>query len=140
LPEFQQNCGKAAETVFSATLWYQTLPYPGAKKYYDDFQKKFGTETEYHGAEAYAAAYVVADVLKRTKSVSAADIRQALVTTDVMTVFGPVKFVEYDKMKNQNKLPTYLVQWVNGKLELVWPKDLASRSYVYPINFEQTWK
>jgi branched-chain amino acid transport system substrate-binding protein len=140
LPEFQQNCGKAAETVFSATLWYQTLPYPGAKKYYDDFQKKFGTETEYHGAEAYAAAYVVADALKRTKSVSPADIRQALLTTDMMTVFGPVKFVEYDKMKNQNKLPTYLVQWLGGKLELVWPKEIASRSYVYPINFEQTWK
>ncbi len=29
LPEFRKNAGKASEGVFSATLWYQTLPYPG---------------------------------------------------------------------------------------------------------------
>ncbi|MEW6348475.1 MAG: ABC transporter substrate-binding protein [Thermodesulfobacteriota bacterium] len=140
LPEFQANCGKASESVFSATLWYQTLPYPGAKKYYDDFKAKYGKETEYHGAEAYAAAYVVADVLKRTKSTSAADIKASLAATDVKTVFGPVKFVAYEKMKNQNKLPTYLVQWIDGKLELVWPKEIASKPYVYPIKWDDVWK
>ena len=40
----------------------------------------------------------------------------------MMTVFGPVKFVSYGKETNQNKLPTYLVQWIKGKLELVWPE------------------
>ncbi len=140
LPEFAANSGKAAEKVFSATLWYQTLPYPGAQKYFDDFKAKFGKETEYHGAEAYAAAYVVADVLKRTKSTSAKDIRTALAETDMKTVFGPVKFVEYEKMKNQNKLPTYLVQWLDGKLELVWPKEIGSKPYVYPIKWEDVWK
>ena len=47
----------------------------------------------------------------------------------MMTVFGPVKFVAYDKMTNQNKLPTYLVQWIDGKLELVWPKEVASKPF-----------
>lgn len=140
LPEFQKNCGKAAEMVYSATLWYQTLPYPGAKDYYDKFMKKYGGETEYHGAEAYAAAYVIADVLKRAKSMSADDIRQALAATDMMTVFGPVKFIAYGQLKNQNKLPTYLVQWIDGKLELVWPKDVATKPYVYPIDWEKVWK
>lgn len=140
LPEFPANCGKAAEMVYSATLWYQTLPFPGAKEYYDNFVKKYGTETEYHGAEAYAAAYVIADALKRTKSTTPDDVRSALAATDMMTVFGPVKFVSYGQMKNQNKLPTYLVQWINGKLELVWPKDVATKPYVYPIEWEKIWK
>lgn len=140
LPEFQKNAGKAAENVFSATLWYQTLAYPGAKEYYDNFVKKYGVETEYHGAEAYAAAHVIADALKRTKALNPDAVKEALGATDMMTVFGPVKFIAYEKMTNQNKLPTYLVQWINGKLELVWPKDVASVPYVYPIDWEKVWK
>ena len=140
MPEFQKNAAKAANMVFSATLWYQTLPYPGAKEYFDKYVKKHGKETEYHGAEAHAAAVVIADTLKRAKSLSPDDLRQALSETDVKTVFGPVKFTAYEKMTNQNKLPTYLVQWIDGKLELVWPKDVASRPYVFPIDWEKIWK
>jgi branched-chain amino acid transport system substrate-binding protein len=137
LPEFLQNAGKAAEGVFSANLWVQTLPYPGAMNYYNNYKKLYGKNTEYHGAEAYAALYVIADVLKRAKSFSPEDIRQALAATDMMTVFGKVKFVSYDKKTNQNKLPTYLVQWINGKLECVWPKEYATAKYVYP---HKPWK
>ena len=140
LPEFPKNAGKASDLVFSATLWYQTLPFPGAKDYYDKFVKRFGMDTEYHGAEAYAAAYVIADALKRAKSLQADDVRQALAATDMMTVFGPVKFIAYDKMTNQNKLPTYLVQWIDGKLELVWPENTATKSYTYPIEWAKVWK
>ncbi len=140
LPEFPQNAGKASEKVFSATLWYQTLKYPGAMDYYNKFVSTFNKDTEYHGAEAYAAAYVIADVLKRAKSTGADDIRKALSETDMMTVFGPVKFIAYDKKTNQNRLPTYLVQWIDGRLELVWPKELATKPYVYPIDWEAVWK
>jgi len=97
-------------------------------------------ETEYHGAEAYAAAYVIADALKRTKSLQADDVRQALLATDMMTVFGPVKFIAYGKMTNQNKLPTYLVQWIDGNLELVWPENTATKPYVFPIEWAKVWK
>jgi branched-chain amino acid transport system substrate-binding protein len=137
LPEFQQNTGKASEGVFSADLWVPTLPNPGAKEYYNNYKKLFGKETEYHGAEAYAAMYVIADALKRAKSYSAEDIRQALAATDMMTAFGRVKFIAYDKKTNQNKLPTYLVQWIKGKLECVWPKEFATAKYVYP---HKPWK
>jgi branched-chain amino acid transport system substrate-binding protein len=137
LPEFLQNTGKGAEGVFSADLWVPTLPYPGAMDYYNNYKKLYGKETEYHGAEAYAAMYVIADVLKRAKSYSPEDIRQALAATDMMTVFGRVKFISYGKKSNQNKLPTYLVQWIKGKLECVWPKESATAKYVYP---HKPWK
>lgn len=140
LPEFAQNAGKSANSVFSATLWYQTLPYPGAKEYYEKFVKRYNMDTEYHGAEGYASAYVIADTLKRAKAATAEDVRESLSKTDMMTIFGPVKFVSYEKMSNQNKLPTYLVQWIDGKLELVWPKETATKPYIYPIDWEKAWK
>lgn len=137
LPEFYQNAGKATDGVFSATLWVPTLPFPGAMDYYKNYKKLHGKDTEYHGAEAYAAMFVIADVLKRTKSLSHDDIRQALASTDLKTAFGRVKFVSYGKKTNQNKVATYLVQWQKGKLECVWPKEYATAKYIYP---HKPWK
>lgn len=139
MPSFPETGGTAAEYVFSTTLWYQTLNYPGAKEYYDKFMEKYGKETEYHGAEAYASAYVMADVLSRTASLSPEDVQAALKATDMMTVFGPVKFQEYGGMTNQNSVDTYMTQWIDGKLELVWPEKAAGTPYVYPVDWEQAW-
>ncbi|MEW6720040.1 MAG: ABC transporter substrate-binding protein [Thermodesulfobacteriota bacterium] len=135
LPEFAKSAGSAADYVYSATLWVETLPFPGAKEYFNKFMKKYGSETEYHGAEAYATMYVVADALKRAKgspNVTPQAVRDALTTTDMMTAFGPVKFVSYGKKTQQNKLDTYLVQWQKGELEAVWPTKVATKKYIYP--------
>ena len=139
LPEFAENSGVASENVISATLWHQVLPFPGAMDYYKKFVAKYNKPTEYHGAEAYSACYVIADVLKRAKSFKNTDIKQALSETDMMTVFGPVKFTTWGKMKNQNKAATYVVQWLDGKLELVWPTDHATKTFVYPVDWMKTW-
>jgi branched-chain amino acid transport system substrate-binding protein len=139
LPEFQQNAGVASDDVISATLWHQILPYPGAMDYFNKFVAKYHQDTEYHGAEAYAAAYVIADTLKRAKSFKNTDVRKALSETDLLTVFGPVKFISYDKFTNQNKLSTYVVQWINNKLELVWPANLATQKFVYPVDWLKVW-
>jgi branched-chain amino acid transport system substrate-binding protein len=132
LPEFAKSAGDASDYVYSATLWVETLPFPGAKEYFNNFRKKYGSETEYHGAEAYAAMYVVADALKRAKSITPKDVRDALAATDMKTAFGPVKFVSYGKKTQQNKLDTYMVQWQKGSLEAVWPTGVATKKYVYP--------
>ncbi|MBI5252338.1 MAG: ABC transporter substrate-binding protein [Desulfomonile tiedjei] len=133
LPEFAKNAGDAADDVFSADLWSPKVPYPGAQEYFDNYGKKFGSPTEYHGAEAYASMQVLADVLKRAKDLTPAGVREAMLVTDMKTVFGPVKFIAYGKKKQQNQLPTYLVQWQKGTLETVWPKSVATKPYVYPI-------
>ena len=131
-PEFQLNAGDAAEYIWSAGRWTPAAPYPGARKYFDKFAEKYGISPDYHGAQAYSAMYVIADALKRANELTPEGVRNALAETDMMTVFGPVKFVSYDKKVQQNRLPTLLVQWINGKLEIVWPQDKATRKYVFP--------
>jgi branched-chain amino acid transport system substrate-binding protein len=139
LPEFAQNAGVASEYVLSATLWHEILPYPGAMDYFKKFQAKYNKDTEYHGAEAYAAAFVIADALKRAKSMKNTDVKEALEKTDLMTVFGPVKFISYENFTNQNKLSTYVVQWIGGNLEMVWPANLQTKKLVYPIDWLKVW-
>ncbi len=131
-PEFRENAGNFSEYVYSPTLWAPSVPYLGAMKYYDKFMVKYDVPADYHGAQAYAGMYVIADALKRSRSLTPEDVRNALAETDMMTVFGPVKFVSYGKKTQQNRLPTYLVQWINGRLETVWPKKSASAKYIYP--------
>ena len=130
LPEFRKLSGDAAENVYSATLWTPQVLYPGAREYYSNYTKRFGSETEYHGAEAYASIYVVADALKRAKELTPKGVREALAKTSMMTAFGPVKFTSYDRKTQQNSLPTYLVQWQKGVLETVWPQLVATKAYI----------
>ena len=133
LPEFQRNAGEAAEYVYSPTFWTPSVPYPGARDYFDRFVARYDTPPGYHGAQAYAAMYVIADALKRAEPLTPKGVRDALLETEMMTVIGPIKFISYGKKTQQNGLPTYLVQWINGKLEIVWPKDVATARYVYPF-------
>jgi branched-chain amino acid transport system substrate-binding protein len=133
LPEFLQNAGDASEYCMSATLWTPQAKYPGAKEFFDNFKKKFGKEPDYHGVEAYAAAHVLADVLKRAKATTPEDLRTALAATDMMTAFGPVKFISWDQFTNQNRMETLVLQVIKGKFETVWPPDAASAKYVYPV-------
>ena len=124
--------GEDAEYVYSSTLWTPSVLYPGARDYFDRFVAKYDTPPGYHGAQAYAAMYVIVDALKRAEPLTPKGVRDALLKTEMMTVFGPVKFVSYGKKTQQNSLPTYLVQWINGKLEIVWPKEVATAKYIYP--------
>jgi len=139
LPEFKSNAGVASDKVISATLWHQVLPFPGAMDFYKKFKAKYNKPVDYHGAEAYSACYVIADVLKRAKSFKNTDILKALSETDMMTVFGPVKFTTWGKLKNQNIASSYVVQWIDGNLELVWPPKHATKKFVYPVNWLKTW-
>jgi branched-chain amino acid transport system substrate-binding protein len=132
LPEFLENAADASEYCYSATLWTPKAKFPGAKEFFDNFKKKYNKETDYHGAEAYAAAYVLADTVKRAKSLTPEDLRAALAETNMMTAFGPVKFVSWGQFTNQNKMETLVLQVIGKKYETVWPKDAASAKYVYP--------
>jgi len=133
LRKFQENAGDASEYVFVATPWTPSVQYPGASDFYKKFIAKYSEPTEYHGAQAYAAMSVIADALKRAQSHTPQDVRDALAETDIMTVFGTVKFISYGKKKFQNKIQTFLGQWLNGRLEAVWPKNLSTVKYVYPV-------
>ena len=133
LPEFSRLAGEAAENVVSASLWTPHVQYPGAKEYAEKYRKKFGHETDYHGAEAYASVQVMTDALKRAREISPKAVREALVKTNLMTAFGPVKFTAYGNKRQQNSLPTYVVQWQKGNLETIWPVVVSTKPYIYPL-------
>ena len=130
--KFIAAAGDSANYLLTATLWTSCLQYPGTKEYYDQYKDRFTTPPDYHGAEAYSALMVAADALRRADSYRPASIRAALAETDMMTPFGPVKFTSYENFERQNRLPTQVLQIINGKFECVWPQVHASASFAMP--------
>lgn len=133
IPEFVENAKDAAEFVVTATLWSPQMPYTGAKEFAEKYKKAHGQYPSYHGAEAYAALFIVKEALEKAASMSAADINASLNTVDMMTAFGPVKFVDKDGYQNQNFMDTLVLQVIGGKHETIWPQKFASKPHIFPI-------
>jgi branched-chain amino acid transport system substrate-binding protein len=143
--DFPKQLGPLAQNVFSSAAWSGNPNDPEVKAFYEKFNKRFGFHPKEHEVEGYASIYIIADALKRAKLTGnlAKDrdaVRQALLATDMKTVFGKVKFGNYkgplgDEYTNQNvNSPEHsvLAQWKDGKLLNVWPKDNAETAYVFP--------
>jgi len=137
MPEFRENAGDASEYVASTTLWIPSVAWKGASEYFQKYKQKYGKEPDYHGAQAYATMYIIADALSRAKDFTPAGIQKALKETDLMTIMGPIKFEDWEGYTNQDKPTTYVVQWQKGKLEVIWPPEAASAKYVFPV---PSWK
>jgi branched-chain amino acid transport system substrate-binding protein len=133
IPEFIDNAKDAAEYVISATLWTPQVEFAGAKEYAEKYKKKFGDYPSYHGASAYSAMYVLKDTLDRANAWTPDKIRDALKTTNIKTAFGPVKFEDKGGYQNQNFMDTLVIQVIKGEFETIWPKQFASRKYIYPV-------
>jgi branched-chain amino acid transport system substrate-binding protein len=133
IPEFIQGAREAAEYVVTSTLWSPRLAYPGASRFAEKYKGLYGDDPSYHGAEAYAALYVIKDVLERATAWKPEDILAAMKATDLMTAFGPIKFQDRDGYSNQNFMNTLVEQVVKGQYEVIWPKEFASKKYIYPI-------
>jgi branched-chain amino acid transport system substrate-binding protein len=133
IPEFIQGAKGAAEYVVTSTLWSSRLAYPGAKQFAQKYKGLYGEDPSYHGAEAYAALYVIKDVLERASTWKPEDILASMKATDLMTAFGPIKFQDKEGYTNQNFMNTLVEQVINGQFEVIWPEEFATKKYVYPI-------
>jgi branched-chain amino acid transport system substrate-binding protein len=143
--DFPKQLGPLAQNVFSSAAWSGNPNDPEVKAFYEKFNKKYAIYPKEHEVEGYAAIYIIADAMRRAKLTGNVErdrdaIRQALLGTDMTTVFGKVKFGSYkgplgDEYTNQNvHSPTHSVmaQWKDGKLLNVWPKENAETKYVFP--------
>lgn len=133
LQEFREIAGELSDYVCSTTLWAPSVLYPGAGDFHERFVTRFGHPPDYHGAQAYAAMQVLKAAFDHSETLGPKEIQEALSRTETATVFGPVKFESQGRMARQNRLPTLVVQWIDGKLETVWPREVASAQVVFPF-------
>ncbi|MGI9103655.1 MAG: ABC transporter substrate-binding protein [Terriglobales bacterium] len=128
-PDPVKGAGKYAEYTFSVAQWLPSAKWKGSKEFDEKFFKLTGTHPAFHAMQAYATLLVAADAIKRAKSMTPADIRDAIKATNLPdTPFGPIKF----DARGQNAHPVLVTQVLGGKYQVVWPKDAAEAKPVIP--------
>src|SRR6059058_1067186 len=92
-----ENLAQAAEGVLCGSQWdrhltYQDKWFGSAEQYAQRFEKRFNYPAPYQAAESTAVVLVFADAFARAGSLDPEKVRDALASTDLMTMFAPIKF------------------------------------------------
>ena len=129
IPKFQELLKQTAEYVYGSSQWEGTLPYPGAKEFFDIYVKEFKHEPSYHSAAGYAGCMLYAEGVKKAGTLDADKVRDALLALKTRTMFGDYQ-VDKDGFQVAHKM--VLLQWQEGKRVVVWPDDLANGKPRFP--------
>jgi branched-chain amino acid transport system substrate-binding protein len=127
---FANQAGELTDTVLTAGPWHGNKKDPKWKEFFDKFTEKFGHEPGEHEVEAYSAIYVIADVLNRAENLDRESVNKALDGTDMDTIFGHIKFEDFDGYNNQNRGMSDVSQWMDGKLKTVYPTEYAESEII----------
>jgi branched-chain amino acid transport system substrate-binding protein len=138
-PAWPADFGKSplAENVTLYGMWAPAINdiSPVSKKFYDGYVKAIGTPpTSYFAALSYSAVYIVADGIKRAGGTDKAKLIAALEATKYVSplgetiTFSPSNVIKHQGIRNQK-----ILQWQNGRQEVIWPFDVASKAIVYPF-------
>ncbi len=111
---------------------------PWTMKFVDAYKKKYGLEPEGYGtSSSYMAVYVLKDAIERAGSLDPDKVVDALKKTDMMGVYGRIKF---DPKTNQI-VPSLnpkegavgtIFQWQAGKRVVVFPQSIATGKILLP--------
>lgn len=111
---------------------------PWTMKFYDAYTKRWNIEPEGLGSSSsYMAVYVLKDAMERANSLDADKVVAALEQTDLMGVYGRLRF----DPKTHQVIPAVdpkegavgsILQWQAGKRVVVFPKSIAGGEIKLP--------
>lgn len=111
---------------------------PWTMKFYDAYTQRWGIEPEGLGtSSSYMAVYVLKDAIERAGSLDSDEVVTALEKTDVMGVYGRLRF----DPKSHQVIPANdpqegavgsILQWQDGKRVVVYPKSIATGEILLP--------
>ena len=126
-----KNLGKDGDYICHCGGWDYHLKVPGIQKFNEDYKSSYGSFPEIPAGVAYTCIQILADALQRAGTLNKDKVRDAIASTSMMTVMGPMKFKPNGR--GDGKYLQVVSQWQNGDDELVWPKDQGSAPLAYPI-------
>jgi branched-chain amino acid transport system substrate-binding protein len=111
---------------------------PWTMKFYNAYTEKWGVEPEGLGtSSSYMAVYVLKDAIERAGTLDADNVVTALENTDLMGVYGRIRF----DPKSHQVIPSTdpkegavgsILQWQDGRRVVVYPKSIATGEIQLP--------
>jgi branched-chain amino acid transport system substrate-binding protein len=127
-PVWSKNLGKDGDFVILAPGWHHAVKAPGVAELNEAHQKKVGRPADPITGPAYACVQILVAALEKAGASDRDKLRDAIAATSMTAVIGPVKF----RPDGTGIVNAVFLQWLNGKQELVWPKESATTALVYP--------
>ena len=129
-----ENLARKAEGVLCGSQWDRHLSYKDrwfgtADEYARRFEKELGYPAPYQAAESSAAVLVFADAFARAGSLDPEKVRDAISSTDLMTMFAPIKF---DATGKNIAKQMVMYQVLGGAYRVVAPTRWAETKLVWP--------
>lgn len=105
--------------------WSPRPDWKGSQAFYDDYLKRFGEDPDFLNSElAWMSLEILETAVKRS-GLDKEKMRQIIASETFETINGPVRF---DGVQNAIT-PTAFVQYQKGRLQLIWPKSIATGQY-----------
>ena len=110
---------------------------PWQEQFYKAYTKKMGYEPESHGpSSSYMVVYIMADAIERAGKMDADAIAAAIEKTDMMGIYGRMRFDEKHEIifgtDPAEGAVTGVVQFLEGKRVTIDPAKIAFRPYSLP--------
>lgn len=123
-----ESLGTAGNDVAFFPGWHNSEKFAGVTELNDKSQKDFGRPADVLVGPAYACVQILAAGIEKAGTLDREKIRDAMAASNLDTVIGPVTF----NADGTGNVLNPLVQWIDGKMQLVWPTDQKSADLVYP--------
>lgn len=127
-PVWSKNLGRDGDYVLLAPGWHHAVRHPGVAELNAAHSRRFGRPADPITGPAYACVQILAAALARAGAVDREKVRDAIAATDMTTVIGPVRF----RPDGTGIVQSVFIQWQDGRQELVWPREFATRPLAYP--------
>ncbi|MCL5264244.1 MAG: amino acid ABC transporter substrate-binding protein [Chloroflexi bacterium] len=132
---FMKALGKDSDYLFDAQWWMPQSgwkgPFFGSSQDYNAlYKKKYNEDATYYSAAASAGGLVLQTAIGKADSLDVEKVRAELAKTDMETFFGQIK---YDETGFNRTGKGVIIQMKDGKINIVYPQNLATTKAVYPI-------
>jgi branched-chain amino acid transport system substrate-binding protein len=116
-------------TFFTGNAWTREGPGPGSEEFYDSYVERWNENPDYLDTVfPWVSCQIVEQAIEKAGTLDWQKLRNTIAEEEFTTLWGPVAF---EGAFNIHGTPGVL-QWQNGKVELVWPKKLATAELIIP--------
>lgn len=119
-----------AQGALSTVQWMRSVRMPGSFDFGFRYRNQHGTYPSYDAAGGYAAGQVLEAAIRLADSSDPGLVRTQLKTMKYRSILGHYRV---DDRGQQTAKQTYLVQWQDNHISLVYPTHLARWDLLYPL-------
>ena len=131
LREYGDTLGsEIANGVISTVQWTRGVRMPGSFDFGFRYRDQFGVYPSYDAAGGYGAAQILEAAVRLAESAEPVNVRNQLYVLKFRSILGHYRV---DARGMQIAKPTYVVQWQDNHISLVYPPQLARWQVIYPL-------